>query len=691
MQIRSLVSCLIVLAASTAVSAEPEKIFEGKYCSGAGDAEFLKLIDDSFAFFHANPELPNVSMLYKAEWNTFVEGANWNAWWIQNSYGFAYASVPHLQEPWFSTLQNSLDLFWNNQGDGRRPGRFNFSILATLVAPDGCLGDCATPDTIAYRQGDGNVAMHDWFYEATAAGVVMQAEILLAGRDPAAIKKYLPKMERACDCIERVRDPKNNLFLVGPACNLLAPTYGGVRQADGSFGKGYLAGLSITYLGAVDRMIELYKITGDKKKLADYQRRQKITRDSLSQLLAPAGYFVKSVEPSGVKHGVLGQKKYGYLEGVANADAMALRVADDAVARSIYKTIKEFTDIRPFDFLLTNAPGLDDTYWLWGKREPLDGIHRYGEWVNGGVWGTVEGRAILGYYRVGAFDDIRRSAARAMKWAREFRMDAPWSQRGENTSNPWSDKGGHQVGGIAVMVDNFAIPAATIRGLFDYDYRADRLVLRPRVPSCIAEFAQKEPIRFGEKSVYITCRNGGSRVKSATVNGRPLVIESPDAVALIYADLPEKAEVEIVTEGGFAPDPSPSVVSKTPAAKTVAAAPKTELPASLQKPYATLKSLEKLLAGEKNIAPRDRAFLREAIGAIEAWRARTAVEPQGFFRPMTEAKRDSIVKFYENAALNMFNGFAKRMAAYAKSADAGQKRLAELFEQAERDGSTLSK
>ena len=43
------------------------------------------------------------------------------------------------------------------------------------------------------------------------------------------------------------------------------------------------------------------------------------------------------------------------------------RVADDATARSIYRQIEAFPPIRPFDFLLTNAPGLDDTYWNWGQ------------------------------------------------------------------------------------------------------------------------------------------------------------------------------------------------------------------------------------------------------------------------------------------------------------------------------------
>ena len=43
--------------------------------------------------------------------------------------------------------------------------------------------------------------------------------------------------------------------------------------------------------------------------------------------------------------------------------------------------------------------------------------------------GTVEGRAILGYYRVRARPPMfAASAERAMKWAKEFRMDEPWSQ-----------------------------------------------------------------------------------------------------------------------------------------------------------------------------------------------------------------------------------------------------------------------
>jgi hypothetical protein len=665
-----------------------QETYIGKYCEGEGDGEYLRLIDESFAFFHPNPIVPNLSMLYQTEWNTFVEGTEWRGWWIQNSYGFSYAVTPFLQEPWFSTLQRSWDLFWNKQGNGKEMALWGGSptangIMSSMVAPDGCLGDCARPGEIVYKQGDGDLNKHDWFYEATAAGVVMQAEILLAGRNGKALAYYLPKMARACDFIEKVRDPKNNLFLVGPACNLIAPSYGGVKQDDGSFGKGYLAGLSITYLAALDRMVELYKLFGDQEKLAEYKRRQNNTRESLSQLLTPAGYFVKSLEPDGTKHGVLGQKQYGYLEGVANADAVAMRVVDNETAESIYKQIAEYPGIRPFDFLLTNAPGLDDTYYGWGRTtgEGLEGINQFGDWVNGGVWGTVEGRAILMYARLGKFEDIRKSAIRAMKWAKDFRMDAPFSQRGENTDNSWFDAGKWLHGdGVKIMIDNFAIPAATIRGLFDYEYLSDCLVLRPRVPGSITRYKQKDAVRFGEKKIYLTCLNGGPKVKSATINGKAINIKSPDALLLFYDQLPQEAYIEIITYGGW-PQEYKAAVSYPliPALvpnKNQKLSESAELVDSLKKPYAILNKMHKALI-KKRQAEYEQAFVSSIIETFEAYRVRAAMEVlPGYYRPGND---ENILKFYALRSIALYDNYEKRMVDYAEKGDPNQKQIAMLF------------
>jgi hypothetical protein len=647
--------------------------YQGKYITGSGDDRYLRLIDESFAFFHPDPGVPNITMLYKPEWNTFLESGGWNAWWIQNSYGLHYSSIPFLQEPWFSIMQRSLDLLWNNQGDGNRAGSMDKpgkpaikSALYALVAPDGSLGDCAGPDDIIYKQGDGDITIHDWFYEATAAGLVMQSEILLATRDQKALDHYLPKMERACAFIERTRDTSNNLFLVGPACNLLAPSYGGVRLPDGTFGKGYLAGLSVTYLAALDRMTELYRLTGETAKQSEYKHLADITRQSLPLLMTPDGYLVKSVEPDGTKHGVVGQASYGYLEGVVNADAVALGVVDDKTSESIYHRIATFPDIRPFDFLLTNAPGLDDTYWSWGHTDGpgMGGIHEFGCWVNGGAWTTVEGRAILMYARLGKYDDIWRSAVRALKWAKDFRMDQPFTQRGENTHNNWYDEGEWLHGnGVAVMADNFAIPAATIRGLFGYEYRADRLILKPRIPGSIEKLTQKEPIRFGEKEIYLAIRNGGTRIKSCRINGKHYPVASPEEIALVYSDLPQVARVEIVTEGGSPADDFSAPYPDIPGVIPEAAEPAfnlADLPDSLQKPYLELNEL-KASGQVKEWNTIDRAYLDETLEAFRAVAYRMKTDPgKGYFRPIDADRKENIIRLYAQAAMNLYKGLQIR-------------------------------
>jgi hypothetical protein len=259
-------------------------------------------------------------------------------------------------------------------------------------------------------------------------------------------------------------------------------------------------------------------------------------------------------------------------------------------------------------------------------------------------------------------------------------MDAPWSQRGENTKNPWSDSGGNQVGGVAVMIDNFAIPAATLRGLFDYQYRSDRLVLRPRVPASITEYVQKHPVRFGAKTLYLSCRNRGPKIKSVMVNGRTAKVESSDSAVLLYDELPAQAKIDIVTEGGWGDGPAEPGAPRAHDAPAAAVA-QAQLPQSLKKPYAVLTSMKRLVAQESN-ADYEQAFIRESLRAIEAWRGRSAVVMPGFFRPITAERRSGILKFYENAALGMYNGLARRMAGYAQSPDTAKKRIADLFQRA---------
>lgn len=611
--------------------------YKGKYCSGKGDAEYLRLIDRSFEFFHPSPNVPNISMLYYPDWDCLIEGSKWQAWWIQNSYGPTYCSLPFVKEPWLTFLQHSQDMWFNNQGDGKKGG---YAQFATLIGPDGCLCDCAIPTAAIYRQGDCNWAMHDWCFEFTAAGVLMQGELMLISRDTKAIRKYLPNLERACEFIETRRDPKNGLFLVGPAADLLAPSYGGAKQPDGSFGKAYLAGMSVTYGAALERMVELYKLTGDKAKLATYEHRLKITRESLPQLLTKDGYFVRSIETDGTKHGVIGQDKYGYFSVAANVDAIAHRAVDRAQAEKIYARIEAEPKLRPHDFLIPNYPSYDDMYDNWGSREHQS-LWQYGMWVNGGVWSTMEARTILAYYRLGRYEDIRRSNLHSMRLADGYQMDAPLKDFGASV---WFDK---EITNLCY--DALGIPAATVRGLFEYVYKSDRVILYPHIPPSISEYSQSEPVRFGKKSITISVKNGGPNVSSVKVNGRVLSADSKDSSSLAYDVLPAKARVEITMEGGW---PMQHEVWATGPEQTIDRGVPVALAAAMKDAYKDILSKQ---SSAKDAF--DRAYLSEALAAFEAYQERASMKTAE-----TPEKRAAVLKMYENAAMNLYKGYLRHTA-----------------------------
>lgn len=534
------VAAILLLIAATFFSparARAVDTFEGKFYSGQGDVEYLRLLDVSRRMFSPDPEFQNVAMLYTPAWNGFVEGPTWGAWWIQNSYGPTYCGLPMLEEPLVTFLQNAQDLWFDQMGNGKRTWTHGGH---ELVIPDGQLCDAASPDWFIPKQGDGNVAVHDWGIEFTAAGLVMQAELLLIGRDAQAIGRYLPRLRRCADFIESRRDPQNNLFLAGPAGNLLAPSYAGWKKPDGTYGKSYLAGLSITYIAALDRLIELEKLAGDAHSVKLYTTRRDLARKGLPLLTTDEGYFVKYLDPDGTRHGVHGAEQHGYFEAVANHDAICFRVADDSQAEKIYRKIASIPGLRPHDFIITNCPGLDDMYtppsgWLW----------KFGTWVNGGHWSTCEARMVMGYYRLGKYDDARRSMQQLMKFAGEFRLDNPLVDFGARVYQPNQP--------INLCYDSFGPPAAMIRGLFEYSYRADGLVLLPHIPPGITRLGQHFPIRFGAKRLYLATTGSGP-VTAVLVNGQPWSLFDEKSITLPYGKTPREAVIQIVL-GGATPVP----------------------------------------------------------------------------------------------------------------------------------------
>ncbi len=502
--------------------------FEGKFYAGDGDVEYLQHLDWARRMFDPDPEFMSLGMLYQPAWNGFVEGPTWGAWWVQNSYGTTYCGLPVYQEPLATFVHNAQQLWFDKMGDGHTPYVWNGKDR--WVPPDGCLMDCANLTWAMHRQGDGRVAMHDWGVEFTAAGGLLQAEALLISRDRAELARYLPKLERCANFLETRRDSANNLFWAGAAGNLLAPSYAGWKKPDGTYGMAYLAGLSVTYIAFLDRLIELEKLAGQPAMAAQYAQRRESARAGLPQLMGPDGCFVKYLDPDGTKHGVYGAAKHGYFETSPNHDAVAFRVVDDVQSRRICDRIASIPALRPHHLILPNAPSLDDMY------EAPTGLWAFGTWVNGGHWTTCEARMMLAYSRTGRSADALDSMRAIMGFARRFRMDNPLVQFGAEVYQPNEP--------INITYDAFGAPAGMIRGLFEYLYRADGLALVPHIPAGITRLEQKFPIRYGKKQIYLATAGQGA-VSAVRINGRAWKHFTAESIFLPYDKLPRVATVQI--------------------------------------------------------------------------------------------------------------------------------------------------
>jgi len=238
-----------------------------------------------------------------------------------------------------------------------------------------------------------------------------------------------------------------------------------------------------------------------------------------------------------------------------------------------------------------------------------------------------------------------------MLLADDYQMDAPLKDFGASV---WFDK---ELTNLCY--DALGIPAATIRGLFEYVYKSDRLILYPHIPPTISEYCQMEPVRFGSKRITISVVNGGPRVACVKVNGRKLQVERADSVSLDYDALPAKAKVEIVMEGGW-----PNTSSR-PAGKEALEAERpirddgsrlpvgpnaTGLPPSMREAYAELLRMQ---SGAKNAF--DKALVSEALRAFEAYRIRAAMKTD-----VTAEKHAAVLKMHEDAAMNLYKRCLRR-------------------------------
>ncbi len=626
--------------------------FEGQFFHGNGDKEYLEYLDISRRMFAPDPEFQNMAMLYNPNWNGFVEGPTWGAWWIQNSYGTTFSALPYFEEPYLTFLKNAHDLWFSQMGDGKRVGAKDW------VAPDGCLCDAASPGWIMYKQGDGRIDIHDWGMEFTAAGLLLQAELLLIDRNPGDIAKYLPMLERCASFIETRRDPEKNLFLAGPAGNLLAPSYAGWKKPDGTYGQAYLTGLSVTYIAALDRLIEVEKLAGHPDKAALWSTRRESAKNGLAALMTDEGYFIKSLDPDGTRHGVYGAEKHGYFEASPNHDAIAFRVVDQAQAGKIYAKIASIPGLRPHNLILPNCPGYDDMY-----EEPTSWLWQFGTWVNGGHWSTCEARMILAYCRLGHFEDARKSIQQMMTFARRFRLGNPLTEFGNAVYQP-KEK-------VNLCYDSFGPFTALIRGLFEPVYSAEGLRLYPHIPPGITEVEQRFPLRLEKKRLYLSAIGTGP-VTLVRMNGENLSRFDQESVFLPYEIIPDRAVITVYLGGAERSSP---VEQRIP---DIAKQDGVIIPTMVQLeglPNDLASKLNKLQWFQAKLADAGLAGCYEGTHAeavlkcLRAYQDRQALNASGKTNGVEEESREAADQSYLDAASRLIQGLEKVLESYSTSED----------------------
>ena len=526
--------------------------WQGRWVEGDGDNEALALIDQAFETLQPSARTACLPLLYKRDWDGFVEGPTWPCWWIQNSFGPAYGMMPFLGEPYATWLDNSQALWFRQMGDGKRPD------LNGLVGPDGCLvdaafvwlngssfegfGDPRTPhggtadgkissSGMWYRQGDGNVRSYDWFMGTTAAGLLLESERLLVRHDSNAARARLSQLKRVAAFLDSRRDPATNLLKAGRAANLLAPAYAGVRQPDGNFGKAYLTEVSVNYAAGLMRFAEVCELAGSPADARDCRGTAAAIRNALPRLMDEKGCFIMALDPDGTRHGVFGAARHGYFEATPNHDAVCFGVTNDEVSKKIIARMLSIPGLAPHGLILPNYPSYDD--------HSGEGNQSYGTWVNGGHWTTTQGRMSIACLRAGEYKHPFGAWRKMQPMMQAYRADSPLAGCGQM---PW---GGQLAQPYNVVYDCWGAPAGLLRGLFEYDYRAYSLRLRPHLPPGIYRYVQKSPVWFGKTKVWLTVTGSGAPV-SARVNGGHCAIGKDGWIELSPNGQPGDLAVEII-------------------------------------------------------------------------------------------------------------------------------------------------
>jgi len=254
---------------------------------------------------------------------------------------------------------------------------------------------------------------------------------------------------------------------------------------------------------------------------------------------------------------------------------------------------------------------------------------------------------VLAYYRLGQFEDARRSMRRLLTFAERFRMDNPLTKCGSDVYQPNLP--------INLCYDTFGPAAAFMRGLFEYLYRADGLTLIPHIPAALEELQQLDPVRFGQKKLFLTTVGHGP-VTAVRVNGRNWKRFDASSVFLPYDQTPAVAHVQILL-GNAKPRAGRASVPASPNSPLVleTKAPGPEL-AALDQRVGPLREFHRRLAAAGLGETPEAAHVQLALDCIATAHRRQHLLQTGQIKPLPSPAEAAADKSYLETAQKLCTG-----------------------------------
>lgn len=249
-------------------------------------------------------------------------------------------------------------------------------------------------------------------------------------------------------------------------------------------------------------------------------------------------------------------------------------------------------------------------------------------------------------------------------------MDNPLTKCGSDVYQPNQP--------INLCYDTFGPAAAFMRGLFEYLYRADGLVLVPHVPERIRELHQLDPVNFGSKRLLLSTYGSGP-LTSVRINGRKWKNFDSTSVFLPFEKTPMLARVELglghvkipVSQGKLSDSATSPVTQPRPSAE-----PASDLEDLRAK---ALRQFCQRLAATGLDQTYEAAHAQMALRCFEVVRLRQAGLATGTIKSLPEPAEAAAERLYADSATKTWQGLSTLMESYETSKDDLKIRLSALW------------